>query len=100
MGGPASVAEAGRAHRRLAIQSCLELLDLAQAPPDHQPRAVQHRQPRRVIAAVLEPLQPVEYAISGVPLSDIADNSTHGVLRFPQDRARRYQASLRAKVGR
>src|SRR5438445_12683442 len=54
-----------------------EAADLAGMAPDLQPVPVEYRQPRRVVASVLEPLKAVQNDVSRAPVSDVSDDSAH-----------------------
>ena len=77
VGGPARVPEPHAPLHRLLPQDRLELLDAPGAPPDLQPLRPQHGHAGGVIAAVLEPLEPVQDDADGAPLPDVADDPAH-----------------------
>ena len=87
VGGPAVGRPAGVPHPRAALQGYRigerqRLLEVGQpsCPPPHRHPAVavEHRHPRRVVAAVLHPAQRVDDDVTGRTLSDVADDSAHG----------------------
>src|SRR5260370_1403339 len=84
VGGPAGVAEADGAVDRPLSQDPLEHLDAPGRPPDLQPLGPDHRRARRVVAAVLEPLEALADDVDRALVPDVADDSPHG----PTPRAR------------
>ena len=82
--GPAGVAEAGaagEAGRVGLVQRRLEVGQPTGAAADGQPAvAVEQRDARGVVAAVLHPAQRVDHDPAGVPRSDVADDSAHNHL--------------------
>src|SRR4030095_534046 len=79
VGGPARVADAERAGQRLLSQHALEHLDAAGGAPDVKRALVEHRDARGVVAAILEPLQSLDDDADRALVTDVADDSTHGV---------------------
>ena len=77
VGGPAGMANADCALDRLGAQDVVEVLQLADRAPQHNPVAG-HRQPGRVIAPVGQTLQPLVQQRGGLTVADIADNAAHG----------------------
>ena len=62
VGGPAGVADAGRARERMCGQLGLQIHQLARRAPTVQPPVVQHRDSGRVVAPVLESTQAIDEA--------------------------------------
>jgi hypothetical protein len=77
VGRPAGVADAGGALR--ALRECPDQLgDVAGALVDDQPAGSEHGHPGGVVAAVLQPAQPVDEHGDGVLLADVGDDAAHG----------------------
>ena len=81
---PSRVRDTDVAEQRVRAQAIGELFDLADAAPAFDAdRAVRdHREPRRVIAAILQPLEAFEQDPRDVPARDGANNAAHGSV-FP-----------------
>ena len=81
VGGPAGVADSGAARQRCRVGGGQRLLQVGQpacATADGQaPVAVEKRDARGVVAAVLHPPQRVDDDAAGVPRTDVADDSAH-----------------------
>ena len=80
--GPARVADTDRAGDRLVTQSRLQRLDPAHRAPHLQPAAIEHGHARGVVAAVLQPLQPIDDDADRALVPDVADDSAHGGYSF------------------
>src|SRR5258706_9234720 len=78
VGGPARVAEADTALDRLLAQERLQVLDAPGRAPNLQARGAGHRDPRGVVAAILEAPQALQHDVDRVLVPDIPDDSTHG----------------------
>ena len=78
---PAGVADAQRAGGRLGADARLEVLQLPGRAHHVQRAAVHHRQPGRVVAAVLQLLQPRDQDGRRLLLTDVADDAAHGFVR-------------------
>ena len=78
MSCPARVADAHRGRQLTGGAGTLQLLDLALAADDLE-RAVArgHGDARRVVSAVLEPVQPLDQDVGCLFPTDVADNSAH-----------------------
>src|SRR5207244_5005734 len=74
---PSGMAEPHAARQWVGPHERFEAADLAGMAPDLQPVPVEYRQPRRVVASVLEPLKAVQNDLSRAPVSDISDDSAH-----------------------
>ena len=80
VGGPARVGDAKEACGRRLGERLAQPRDLAHGPePREVTVALEHGDARRVVAAVLEPLQPVDQDRDHVPHRHRAYDSTHGV---------------------
>jgi hypothetical protein len=80
MRGPARVRQTDRGVRRPVGDGRLEVRELARALLDEQvPRVVNQRDPRRVVAAVLEPFEPFDEDRARLTGTGISDDATHGV---------------------
>ena len=107
---PAGVADAGRRRARTAtataaprlrdprpaprprVELGLQRVEVADGAHRLDPVLADHRDPRRVIAAVLELLQPGEQQLTGRAPADVADDAAH--------RSRRYQRPCGALTAR
>ena len=76
VGGPPRVPDAGRAGEALG-QRLGQVAHPAGLLGHLDPATAQDRDPRRVVAAVLEAREPLEHDGSGVLAADVADDSTH-----------------------
>ena len=74
---PARVGDTGNAVKRIGRQLAGEIVELALGPPALQRAAVNRADACRIIAAIFEPLQPVEQPLRNVAPSDDPDNSAH-----------------------
>ena len=80
VGGPPRVADADARRRSgRSRRTPLEHLDPAGGAPDWRPPRVEHRDARRVVAAILEPLQSLDDDVDRALVTDVADDSAHGV---------------------
>ena len=80
--GPAGVADAEHTlHGRLE-QNLLEVLQFPDRAHHLDALAVVHRQPGRVITAVLEPSQSVDQDRRRVLVSDVANDAAHGTFSY------------------
>src|SRR3989442_1221083 len=77
VGGPARVADAGRADQRPRVEDALEHLDPAGGAPHVKSALVEHRDARGVVASILEPLQPLDDDADRALVTDVADDPTH-----------------------
>ena len=77
--GPAGVADAERARRHDSVELLLQHGELAGRLHDLEAVAVHHRDARRVVAAVLEPAQPLEQQSRRLAGADVADDAAHRV---------------------
>src|SRR6185312_6528232 len=78
--GPARVANAETALRRLLYQSLGEpLVDLALLLPNRQVGSIDYRHPGAVVTAVLQPAQSLKENGRRRFLADISDNATHSM---------------------
>src|SRR5438445_11834593 len=71
------MAQPHAARQWLGPHERFEAADLAGMAPDLQPVPVEYRQPRRVVASVLEPLKAVQNDVSRASGSDISDDPAH-----------------------
>ena len=80
---PARVADAVGAFHRVQPQNLFEVAQLALRPPHAQAVALfEHRDPGRVVAAVFQPLQPIQDDGNCLLISDVANDSTHVISLF------------------
>ena len=79
MGGPAGMADACSAEQRLGRQPRLEIAELARCTAASDLAGLERRHTRRVVAAVLEPLQRLDDMKSDRFLAEYADDATHAV---------------------
>ena len=78
VGGPAGVADAVDAVERLQPNRLFQVAELALAAADFELAVVaHHRDARRVVAAVFQPLQPVQQDGDDGFLTNVADDSAH-----------------------
>jgi hypothetical protein len=81
VGGPARVAEAGAAGEagaRVTVESGFQVGQPAGLTTHGQPAAaVEERDARGVVAAVLHPAQRIDHDVAGRTRPDVADDSTH-----------------------
>ena len=82
VGRPAGVGHTQLALRGLARQDALERGDLPDAPAHLETAIVDQRDTGGVVAAVLEPLEPVHQEWHGLLLADISDDSAHALSRL------------------
>ena len=83
VGGPAGVADAHLALQGVLEEQVFQFLQFAQAPADGQAGfavIADHRHPRRVIAPVLQPFQPVQDDGHGLLGPQISDDAAHSRL--------------------
>src|SRR5207237_6818170 len=77
---PARVPDAVGAVERLQPDHFFQVPELALRPPDLQTRAVaRHRNPRRIVAAILQPLQSVQNHRYHPLLPDVPYDPAHGL---------------------
>src|SRR5579862_1994351 len=74
---PSRVADACRAVQRISFQNVLEVGELADPLAAKDPAAVDDGNSRGIVAAILEPAQPVQQDGHDVTRPHIPDNSTH-----------------------
>ena len=79
VGGPAGVADADRGLGLLRVELVPQVLHAAGRLGDLQPAAVDDGDARRVVAPVLEPVQPLDKHGGRVALADVSDDSAHGL---------------------
>ena len=84
--GPARVRDAEAARRVASGDGGFQIRDLAGAPARFETAAVDRRQSRRVVAAVLEPLQRRKQKFDRVVTTDVADNAAHAGGRSGSER--------------
>ena len=77
---PARVADAVVAGERIGADHLLEVRQLAGAAPQVDRAAADDGDARRVVAAILEPPQPVDQDRHDVLRSDVADDSAHSCI--------------------
>src|SRR6266852_5205630 len=94
VGRPARVPDPDPSLHRTLAQKPLEHLDAPGRAPDLESLGPQDGQAGRVIAAVLEPLEPLHDDADRVLVSDVADDAAHGQCPFCLAAAER--ARLRA----
>ena len=82
VGGPAGVADAHLTREGVLPQQVFQLLQFAQAAADGQAVIADHRHPRRVIAPVLQPFQPVQDDGHGLLGPQISDDAAHSRLFY------------------
>ena len=83
VGGPAGVPDAVEPVHRLQAQRLLQVVELALAAADVQPAVLaHHRDAGRVVAAILQPLEPVHQDGHHCFLADVTDYSAHISDRF------------------
>ena len=75
--GPARVADAVVAGERRRLQDVFEARQLAGARRTSMPSGADHGHARRVVAAVLEPPQPLDEDGHDLLLTDVADDAAH-----------------------
>ena len=80
VGGPAGVADAHLTLQGVLQQQVFQLLQFSQAAADGQAVIADHRHPRRVIAPVLQPFQPVQDDGHGLLGPQISDDAAHSRL--------------------
>jgi hypothetical protein len=78
--GPPRVADADIPPQRALAQEPLQHLDPAGGAPDLEAVRAHHRDARRIIAAVLELLEPFDDDVDRALVSDIPHDSAHGVV--------------------
>ena len=85
--GPAGVADADLAGEpfRKRLGQVPHPAGLLGDPEGRPRRAAEHREPGRVVAAVLEPGQPLQQQPRGLLPSDVSDDSAHVWSSFPGD---------------
>ena len=82
--GPARVPDPGRAGGGRAVELLDEVAELAGRAVDREPAVRQGRDARRVVAAVFEPLQPLEEERARLTGTDVADDAAHGLRPGPK----------------
>ncbi|PYN39020.1 MAG: hypothetical protein DMD98_02290 [Candidatus Rokuibacteriota bacterium] len=78
VGGPACVADPERARHGALAEDPLERLDPPGGAPDVEPALSEHGDARRIVAAVLEALEPFDDDGHRVLVPDVPDDATHG----------------------
>ena len=78
MGSPSCVADSGVPLRRVGRDDRGEVVELALRAHDLESAVLLHRDTRRVVAAVLEPAQPIHQERERLPRTDVADDAAHG----------------------
>ena len=76
---PARVAEAGRRDRSEPLGRELQVLEVADGAEVRKPVVLEQREAGRVIAAVLEPLEPAQEKRLRGPRADVSDDPAHFV---------------------
>ena len=74
---PARVPDSGAARRGAAGELLDEVAELSGRPVDREVAVGERGDPGRVVAAVLEPLQPVEQERAGLTGSDVSNDAAH-----------------------
>ena len=75
---PSCVADSGVPLRRVGRDDRGEVVELALRAHDLESAVLLHRDARRVVAAVLEPAQPIHQERERLPRTDVADDAAHG----------------------
>ncbi len=78
VGGPAGVPEADGAVDGPLAEEALQHLDAPGGPPDLQPLRPDHRDARRIVAAVLEPPKALQDDVGRALGADVAHDAAHG----------------------
>src|SRR5258708_1076190 len=94
VGRPARVADADRARDGLLAQHALEGLQASRRAPHLHAVRVEHGHARGIVAAVLQPLEPVHDDRDRVLVADVPDDAAHGGYSFGL--AARFQEKKRA----
>jgi hypothetical protein len=79
------MADAARADEILLRERFLKIDQFADTPPDLNLFPLVNGNARRVVAAILELLQPIQQNRHGFFIPDVPDNSTHGFSLPPLD---------------
>ena len=74
---PARVGDARRSTQRVSRELAREVVELALRAPPVQPALVDRADARRIIAAIFQPLEPVEQPFSDAGLPNDPDDSAH-----------------------
>ena len=85
VGGPAGVADPTGPRRRLALERLLQVPDPARRLAYDQPAAVERRDPRAVVSAILKPAKPGDQDRAGLVRPGVSHDSAH---RFASSLAR------------
>ena len=83
MGRPASVGDADGPVQRIGRELTREIVELALGPAPHELAVVDRADAGQIIAAIFEPLEPVEQPLSDVRVPDNPDNSAHTLTPLP-----------------
>ena len=75
--GPAGMADAGRAARRLLAEALLQIGELALGAHDREALLPQDREARRIIAAVLELAQTLDEQVRAILVADVPNDAAH-----------------------
>ncbi len=81
--GPARVSETGRRLRAVVLRDLLQVLEVADRAQVVEPLVLEHREPGRVIAPILEALQTVDQERLRPARPDVSDDPAHGVPHPP-----------------
>ena len=79
MRGPSRMPDPDRSGEMLFFQGFFQVKQFADASTDLDPAMLQHRNPRRIIAAILQPPQALHEHAGGIVVPDISYNSTHAL---------------------
>ena len=86
---PARVRDSGASMQRLRRELSREIVELALRPAADELASIDRADAGQVIAAIFEPLEPIEQPLRDVALPDNPDNSAHKLTRQPSSSSAR-----------
>ena len=80
VGGPARVSKSDVPGQRRRLEQGFQIAQLSRSPASFDPPLRDHRDPRGIVAPILEPSQPLDQYGDGILRTHVTDNPTHVVL--------------------